>query len=288
MKAPKMVGHRLKAFWKKAWWSKIILAIICMGLVLYFWPFLLGGILSFLIILKIKSVKLQWSLIVPIVAVTLFFGSAWFSALISPTKIKNDSVAVSTPSQTPIQPTQTPQATIKPTPTPSQTSVPTLTPTPTAAPAKTPKSNIENNDLRKLFNEIDNANPDDIIFSVETNSGHIQAHRDDESENRWIVIEIMNRWPEIMVEFSLKSIARDFIYQVYHSGYKIKQAGITINGGSGKYYRVFLGTNQAKTLTEEDWKYLLPSNFYNWIKEVETSRNEEDRANATFLEENIK
>lgn len=154
MNALKMVGHRLKTFWKRAWWSKIVIVIICLGLILYFWPFLLGGILSFLILLKIKSVKIRWSLIVSIVAVTLFFGSAWFSAMISPSKVKNDSVAVSTPNQAPVQPTQTPQATTNPTPAPSQTSVPvptpTSVPTTTATPIATPKADSKSSQAKQV------------------------------------------------------------------------------------------------------------------------------------------
>lgn len=137
--------------------------------------------------------------------------------------------------------------------------------------------------LKQLYKKMNQATEDDIIVSVDTENGFIQAtHQDDGS---WIVIQIVNSWPEVMVDFSLKSIARNFIYEVYHSGYTIKQAGITINGPSHKYFRIFVGFNQVKNLSEDDWKYLLPTNFYNWVKQVETSREEPDRSSATFIEE---
>ncbi len=157
---------------------------------------------------------------------------------------------------------------------------PTLTPTNTPVP-----SPIKTDDyLNQLYGEMNKATSNDITVSVDTDRGFIQATR--QENEGWWVVQIMNWWPEFGAGFAIKSITRDFIYQVYHSDKNIKQVGITIQSG-GKYSRAFVGINQAKKLKEDDWQYLQATNFYNWIKEVETSREEPDRANATFLEENL-
>lgn len=275
----------VKKIWQKSWWSKLLLVAGA----IFLWPLTLGIGASLLLLKRIKSPLIKWVVVLPVFLFSLLFNIAWISTIVSPSPAqKEDQKATATVSS---QPVSSPAAQTKRNELPQQIQTPKPSEPPTkteAAPTIPPTSNLKNIDLKKLFSEIDNAKPDDIIFSVDTDSGHIQAHREDENENMWVVIEIMNRWPEVMVEFSLKNITRNFLYDVYHSEYNIKQAGITINGSSGRYYRVFLGFNQARTLTDEDWKYLMPSNFYEWIKEAETSRNEEDRANATFVEENIK
>lgn len=159
-------------------------------------------------------------------------------------------------------------------------STPTLTPTNTPSPIPTKTNDY----LNQLYDEMDKSTPDDIIVSVDTDRGFIQATRQD--DGGWWVVQIMNWWPEFGANFAIKSITRDFIYQAYHSDKDIRQVGITIQGG-GKYSRAFVGVNQASKLKEDDWQYLQPTNFYNWIKEVVTSREESDRADATFLEENL-
>lgn len=160
---------------------------------------------------------------------------------------------------------------------------PTTTPTPTVEPSPTPSE--KDTYLKELFEKMVNVGPDRTAY-VTTNNGHIQAIK--QEDGTWIVTKIVNNWPEIFAGTSVKNVALEFISAMYHSNYPVKQVGVTITSSesTGKYFRAFLGANQAKLLKEEDWK-MGPSNFYNWLKDVETSRNESDRANRTVVEDNL-
>lgn len=110
-----------------------------------------------------------------------------------------------------------------------------------------------------------------------------------QEDGYWVVTAVVNSWPELFASNTVKLWAFNFISGVYHTDYPIKQAGITINSpiSEGKFFRVFLGLNQSGVLTEDDWKAFSQSTFYDWLKSVQTNRNETDRANRTFLEENL-
>lgn len=109
-----------------------------------------------------------------------------------------------------------------------------------------------------------------------------------QSDGSWVVTNIINDWPELSAETFVKEWVRNFMYEVYHSGYQIKQVGVTITAPRhiGKYVRAWLGVNQAKTITNDYWN-MGPTNFYNWLIDVETSRDEPNRANRTFVEDNL-
>lgn len=251
----------IKNTWKKGKTAKIVMIIL--GVL--FWPITLLILCAVLYYRFNKPLK-RWVAISILLLLTLPVTIGWISGISS--SFSNDSkqafksgyevgTTIGKPSSTP-------------------TSTPTNTPTPTLS--KT------DDYLNQLYGEMEKATLDDIIVLVDTDRGFIQATRHD--DGGWWVVQIMNWWPEFGANFAIKSITRNFIYQVYHSDKNIKQVGITIQSG-GKYSRAFVGANQAKKLKEDDWQYLQPTNFYNWIKEVETSREESDRANATFLEENL-
>jgi hypothetical protein len=144
-------------------------------------------------------------------------------------------------------------------------------PTPTVTPQTT---NPED-----LFSEIGNkyAGDDGRVSSIKKGDGE------------WIVTIVINSWPEIMGEFGAKTWGRNFIYDVYHSGISIKMAGVTVNSPKSidKYLRVFVGSNYAKKLSDDDWKYLMPTNFYRWVTDNETSRNVND-AEKMVIESNFK
>lgn len=110
-----------------------------------------------------------------------------------------------------------------------------------------------------------------------------------QEDGYWVVTAIVNKWPELFGGNTVKLWAFNFISGVYHTEYPIKQAGITINSSKveGKYFTAFLGLNQAGSLTEDDWRAFSQTTFYNWLKSVQTGRDETDRANRTFIEENI-
>lgn len=153
------------------------------------------------------------------------------------------------------------------------------------SPVTSGKPQPENNNeyTAELFKQMENVGSDKTAY-VTTDTGHIQAVQQDDGS--WVVVKIQNNWPEFAADFGVKSISYEFIRALYNSEYPIKQAGTTINGPEGKYYRAFLGSNQAMELTEEDWK-IGPSNFYKWLKSVSTSISEQDRSNRTIIEENI-
>ncbi len=67
--------------------------------------------------------------------------------------------------------------------------------------------------------------------------------------NRGLLVNIVNSWPESFVGTAVKLWAYNFMNEVYHSGYPIKQVGVTVNSTKsiGKYFRAFLGVNQVKT-----------------------------------------
>ena len=136
--------------------------------------------------------------------------------------------------------------------------------------------------LSNLFSQMKAGGDQTGTVYIETDDGNLQAIK--QADGTWLVTKIHNRWPEFFVSDSVKRMSYDFIRDIYNSGYSIKQAGVTINGSGGKYYRAFLGVNQSNTNAE--WKEYGPTNFYNWMKSVETTIDE-PRENRTVIEENI-
>lgn len=134
-------------------------------------------------------------------------------------------------------------------------------------------------------------NPEDLFSEIGKkyagDDGRVSSIKKDDDE--WIVTIVINNWPEIMGEFGAKTWGRNFIYDVYHSGIPIKMAGVTVNSPKSidKYLRVFVGNNYAKKLSDDDWKYLLPTNFYRWVTDNETSREVTDKANEMVVESNF-
>lgn len=112
--------------WQESWWIKLIVGIVAVFLL----PFTVGGVLSYFLIKKVKRPLIKWSLVTPIALFTLFFGSAWVAAFVSPSSTKegNPPSAVVTGTPSPTTPTQTSAQTKTPTP--------TLTKTPTPTPRK--------------------------------------------------------------------------------------------------------------------------------------------------------
>ena len=111
-----------------------------------------------------------------------------------------------------------------------------------------------------------------------------------EEDGQWIVISTVTGGPELGLS-GAKSLARDFIFGIYASGQPIKQAGITITSGTGKYYRAYVGANQAKVESADTWSKPItevgPTIFYDWLKKVQTGKNDLDLANSTYLETNL-
>ncbi|MFZ5366503.1 MAG: hypothetical protein ACOZBZ_04435 [Patescibacteria group bacterium] len=264
----------IKNIWQKAWWTKLIL----IGLGLFFWPFVIGGGVSYFLATKIKNFLLRWLLILPILGFSILFGTAWVMAITSSEtyKSKPKPVTLATPSPTP-SPSPSPSPTPAPVSSPTPTLTPTIEPTPkpTEKPTPTPTP-----DPQEIFSKIarEEAGGEETMVSA------IQ-----QEDGEWVVVNIVNKWPELFAGTTVKLWALNFISGVYHSGYPIKQAGITVNSPKsiGKYFRAFLGKNQANSLTEDDWKSFSASPFYTWLKDVETSRDEPDRANRTFVEDNL-
>lgn len=110
----------IKKFWKKAWWSKLILV----GLGFFVWPFAVGGGISYLLASKIKSPLLKWLLIFPVLGFSIFFGTAWVAAFISPSQPKKEVAVIASP---------TPQVAENPPPT---TQVVSPLPSPSVAPTE--------------------------------------------------------------------------------------------------------------------------------------------------------
>jgi hypothetical protein len=127
-------------------------------------------------------------------------------------------------------------------------------------------------DLQDLFTQMDIGGDGGTAY-VSTEYGHIQAIR-------------QNSWPDAFVDFGVKTMTFEFIRNIYLSKYPIQQAGMTINGPTGKYYRAFLGRTQAQALNAEDWKSYTPTPFYTWMKSVQTNINE-PRENRTVIEEKL-
>lgn len=267
----------IKNLWQKAWWTKLIL--VGLGFLgLFFWPFVIGGGVSYFLATKIKNFLLKWFLILPILGFSIFFGTAWVAAFISPSPPKKEVAVVSSP---------TPQATESPSPTQAPSPLPSPTRTPTPIPTKEPTPKLTEKptptptpDHQEIFSKIarEEAGGEETMVSA------IQ-----QEDGEWVVVNVVNKWPELFAGTAVKLWALNFISGVYHSGYPIKQVGITVNSPKsiGKYFRAFLGKNQANTLTEDDWKSFSASPFYTWLKDVETSRDEPDRANRTFVEDNL-
>jgi len=203
-------------------------------------------------------------------------------------KPKPKPVTLVTPSSTPsssLSPSLTPVFELHPTDTPTfiptikPTIVPTVKPTirPTNSLTPTPQTVLESPEQK--FQEIGTK------VAKESSVTALQ-----QSDGTWVVTNIINDWSELFIGTFVKGWVRNFMYEVYHSGYQIKQVGVTVNAPRhiGKYVRAWLGVNQAKTITDDYWEdYLSPTNFYNWLIDVETSRNEPDRANRTFVEDNL-
>lgn len=170
--------------------------------------------------------------------------------------------------------------------------VPTLAPQPTTELIPTIKKEVEsqkNNendmDLEKLYSQMRNPGWTNTAL-VNTEDGSIQAIKQD--DDTWVVIKIVDNWPPVMADFGVKLLSLNFIRDIYHSEFPIKQAGINVRAPKhiGKYYRAFLGANQAKTINEELWKTFSTSTFHNYLIDISTGR-EEDKANSTFVETNI-
>lgn len=72
--------------WYKTWWA----VLIWIGLGLTFLPLTFGGLLIYFVIKKVKNPKLKIFSVLIAGVITLFFGSAWIAALISPTSLKEN------------------------------------------------------------------------------------------------------------------------------------------------------------------------------------------------------
>ncbi len=69
--------------WYKTWWA----VLIWIGLGLTFFPLTFGGLLIYFVIKKVKNPKLKIFSVLIAGVITLFFGSAWIAALVSPTPL---------------------------------------------------------------------------------------------------------------------------------------------------------------------------------------------------------
>ena len=135
-----------------------------------------------------------------------------------------------------------------------------------------------------------NKTPQQIFDEIGKEASEKSSVLAQEEEEQWVVINTVTGGPELGLS-GAKSIARDFIFGVYASGQPIKQAGITITSGTGKYYRAYVGANQAKLESADTWfkpsTEVGPTIFYDWLKKVQTGRNDQDLANSTYLETNL-
>jgi hypothetical protein len=151
------------------------------------------------------------------------------------------------------------------------------------APTLTPEPHTETDaELQNLITQMNSGGDKTGSAYVKTDDGHMQALKQD--DGTWLVTRIQNSWPEMFAETGVKSMSYAFIRDIYASGLPIKQAGMTIGSTNGNYYRVFLGANQANEKTE--WQSYGPTNFYKWVKSVETDVDQ-PRENRTIIEENI-
>jgi micrococcal nuclease len=92
---------------------KFFLFILAVGVALGLFPITIGGLIGWLIFKKVANNYFKYSLLFVIGVLTLFFGSVWVAALISPSKQQNT------------QTKTTPLATQSVTATPNQTPIPT-------------------------------------------------------------------------------------------------------------------------------------------------------------------
>lgn len=139
--------ERLKTFWGKSKWAKLLIIF----LFLFLWPFVVG-LLFYLPANKIKNPALRWVVLSPIIFFTLFFGGVWtagmyesFTSPYSGEKVLSDenefvpsSIPIITKNEENVFVTQTVFPTPEPTTTLTPTLEPTLTPTPTKILTSTP------------------------------------------------------------------------------------------------------------------------------------------------------
>lgn len=101
--------------------------------------------------------------------------------------------------------------------------------------------------------------------------------------------------PEInsnrLFDTSTRQWVTEFLQKTFTSDYKIRHVLITVSfvGTSRPATRVALGINQAKDITQEQWKDVTPYDLCNWLKKVSTGENPDyaspeftDYANSTF------
>ena len=108
----------------KRWYKKWGVIVILVVLALVFLPFTLGGLLIYFIIKKIKNPKIKMASALVIGITTLFFGSAWVTALTSSTSPEREVLNRQQPTLPEIReekeeietPTPTPELTITKTP----------------------------------------------------------------------------------------------------------------------------------------------------------------------------
>ncbi|KKS11246.1 MAG: hypothetical protein UU67_C0079G0008 [Candidatus Daviesbacteria bacterium GW2011_GWB1_41_5] len=136
----------------------------------------------------------------------------------------------------------------------------------------------------------ENKTPQQIFEEIGKKTSDKSSVLAQEEDGQWVVINTLTGGSELGLS-GAKSLARDFIFGVYASGLPINQAGITIASDTGKYYRAYVGANQAKLESPETWSKpsseVGPTIFYDWLKKVQTGRNDEDLANSTYLETNL-
>lgn len=139
-------------------------------------------------------------------------------------------------------------------------------------------------------NQQEDKTPQQVFDEIGKKASEKSSVLAQEEEAQWVVINTVTGGPELGLS-GAKSIVRDFIFGVYASGLPIKQAGVTITSGTGKYYRAYVGVNQAKLESPETWSKpsseVGPTIFYDWLKKVQTGRNDQDLANSTYLETNL-
>jgi hypothetical protein len=234
-----------KSFWKTP--LGILVAI-------FFFPFFL----TYWVYIQNWNPKVKWGLI----------GGFWLLALIS---------MVSNPSYK--KGYEAEQATVN-TQTASNQTNPTQAPT--AGTDEPSSDEAYDTALSDLFSQMEKGGDSTGTAYVTIQDGNIQAMK--QPDGTWLVTRIDNTFPELFAETGVKTMTYNFIKDIYSSKFPIKQAGMTINGTGGKYFRALLGANQASS--NKEWKSYGPTNFYKWMKSIETSVDE-PRENRTVIDENL-
>lgn len=155
--------------------KKFLTIPLIVGLLLWFWPFIIGATLSFLAIKHIEYSKVKYLIVFFLTLFTLPIGSAWVLALTDSSpdtqKVAGEQTVNTTPTIT-LAPTSTntPTSTVSPTATPLPTAAPTKAPT--AIPTKIPTPTYSYSTPTKDVSVPATATPVTVQPTSQTNNGY--------------------------------------------------------------------------------------------------------------------